>query len=156
MLALEQYLVIYFLLIFLCPLRDFKILSGFAFLSILVGATIFDFVNYTPIEFIWFSYGFDLTIFLLCIHFVSDIRIKFIFSCFYLLTMMNPFFLLSLDYMLLRDDFVVFLLYQVCKVSSYIINEVLIALVFTFVKERDAKFLYLTWFIILNYLFILF
>lgn len=151
MLLYEQYLMIYLLGLFLLRDKNLKIIFFILCLDYLFD-TVFYLVFVSPIEYLISITFVELVIMLLGIPFVQDFRVRLIFSFAIILTLMNPLFILSIDFFIQRNDNLSYYLYIFCKNSSAYANEVLITYLLAILKRQDKRTNFWLTFVAFNYI----
>lgn len=154
MLLYEQYLAIYLLGLFL--LKDFNIKIIFIILCLdYLFDTILYSVLVSPIEYLISITFIELIIMLLGLPFVRDVRIRLIFSFAVIMTLMNPLFILSIDFFIQRGGDLSYYLYLFCKNSSAYANEILITYLLTVLKRTDNRTNFWLTFVACNYILVI-
>lgn len=154
MLLYEQYLMIYFLGFFLLNDKNLKIIFFILCLDYLFD-TILYLVFVSPIEYLISITFVELVIMLLGLPFVQDLKVRLISSFAIILTLMNPLFILSIDFFIQRNDNLSYYLYLFCKNSSSYANEVLLTYLLTILKRQDKRTNFWLTFVAFNYIFMI-
>lgn len=155
MLIAEQYLVIYLFSLFLIKQKDLKILSLYFCTSILLDSIIHSYFYLSPIEYVVISYMVELILFIISILFINDVKLKIMISLFVIIGMIPTMTILSIPYLLTRDDYFSYVAYFTSKWIAQVSNEVFIYIILHLGREFTASFYYLTTFILINYLVVI-
>lgn len=156
MLLAEQYLVIYLFSIFLLRNKDIKIISSYYGVSILLDAIVHYCFTLSPLEYTIVTYLIDLVLFIATVILVQNLKLKIMISCLTLVGMIPTFTILSLSYLLTRDDYFSYLVYLFSKWVAHINNELVLYIMLHVSREQSTRYYYLFSFTMLNYLVIFF
>lgn len=156
MLIAEQYLVIYLFSLFLITQKDLKIVSGYFGMSILLDSIIHSYFYISPIEYIIISYLSELLLFIVSILLIKDAKLKIMISILVVIGMIPTFTILSIPYLLMRDDYFSYAIYFISEWVAQVSNEVFIYIILHMGREHTTSFYYLTTFILINYLVVIF
>lgn len=154
MLIAEQYLVIYLFSATLVKNNDIKIILLYYGLSLILDAIVYSCSVMSPIEYIVITYILDLVLFITSIVLIQSIKLKIMISCLTLVGMIPTLTILSLPYLLTRDDYFSYIVYVISKWIANINNELVLYITMHISREQSIRYNYLISFILLNYLII--
>ena len=154
MLLYEQYLLIYLLGIFLIKDTNIKIVFIILCLDYLFDTILYDLLV-SPIEYLISITFVEMILMFIGLPFVKDIRLRLVFSFAVTLTLLNPMFILAIDFFIQRDDVLSYYLYLFCKHSSAYANEILITYLLTVLKRVDKRTNFWLTFVACNYILVI-
>lgn len=103
MLLYEQYLLIYLLGIFFIKDTNIKIVFIILCLDYIFDTILYDLLV-SPIEYLISITLVEMILMFIGLPFVKDIRLRLVFSFAVILTLLNPMFILAIDFFIQRDD----------------------------------------------------
>lgn len=151
MLLSEQYLMIYILSSILINNRDIRLISIFLVIDYLVDAIIYGFLP-SIYEYLIVISVLEVVLLFVILPFVNNIILRIVFTLCFSLTLVNPFFILTIDYFITRADCLSYYVYLFCLHSSSYANEIFITYLLTIVKDKDLKTKFWCLFVAGNYL----
>lgn len=154
MLIYEQYFMVYLLALLVLKDKDLKIISGFVVVDYLIDNIIYNLIL-SPVEYIISISVLEIIILVFMLPFINNTKLRAIFSFCFILTLINPYFILGIDYFITRGDDLSYYLYLFCENSSRYANELFISYLIYTLDKRDLRSNFWTTFTICNYLIII-
>lgn len=154
MLIYEQYFMVYLLALLVIKNKDLKIISGFIVIDYLIDNFIYTILP-SPIEYLLSISVIEMALLIFILPFITETKLRVIFSLCFILTLVNPYFILSIDYFITRADDLSYYLYLFCKNSSRYANELFISYLIWTLDKKDMRTNFWITFTTCNYLIII-
>lgn len=144
--------MIYFLTIFLIDQRDIKWIAGFLVTDFLLDTLLHNYIKPSVSEYLMVITLIEVTGVMLLLQKIKRKFLGYFFIFCYTSTLICPFFLLTIDHWIKRDDYVSEALFLICSEVGKYSNEALLTYLLYKFKENTPKLVFWKTFIIGNYL----
>lgn len=155
MLAIEQYLMIYLLSIYLVGCRDVKILCTFLSVDFILDSILYHFFGWFVYEYLIIITLIEITLLFVLLQFVKGSFLRNLFIFCYVPTLLCPLFLLTIDHWITRNDLISDSLFFFCKYVGKYSNEIFLTYLLYRKHEKTHKGTFWQIFIISNYIYAL-
>lgn len=153
MLLIEQYLMIYLFSIFLVKCKDSKVLCIFLCVDFLLDAILYHYIGWYVYEYLIIITITEITLLFIFIQWVECKFLRNLFIFCYIPTLLCPFFILTIDHWIARDDIVSTILFIFCKDIGKYSNEIFLTYLLYKKKDNSPSGTYWQIFIFCNYLY---
>ncbi len=153
MLAIEQYLVIYLISIYLIKCKDVKILCTFLSFNFILEAALYSYIGWSVYEYLILSVIIEVFLLLISFQFLKDIIMRNIFILCYVPTLLCPLFLLTIDHWITRNDFISYSLYLFCRDIGKYSNELFLTYLLYKKVDKNLKGIFWQIFVLGNYFY---
>lgn len=153
MLAIEQYLVIYLISIYLIKCKDVKILCTFLSFNFILEAALYSYIGWSVYEYLILSVIIEVFLLLISFQFLKDIIMRNIFILCYVPTLLCPLFLLTIDHWITRNDFISYSFYLFCRDVGKYSNELFLTYLLYKKVDKSLKGIFWQIFVLGNYFY---